>query len=218
MAWQLGSCWHGSSWHGSSKSARQLASCCRRPLGAWWLACAPHRIAWGTLAWHASGVSSWLAGRPPAPPSPAPPCSLACPPSFNPAQVGQLNEELDKLVAIAGTWKNEDAAKRQVSEDQAAVLRGLMQVRLRLTLCFISQGGSGRTAAALQGIWDERGGGARMQLHTGQTSGGAPACCSPTCAPCAAPSARAEDDSKSDEVDRPGWLLLAAPGPAGGPF
>lgn len=46
-----------------------------------------------------------------------------------PTQVGQLNEELDRLAAIAGTWKNEDAAKRAVTEEQAAVLRGLMQAR-----------------------------------------------------------------------------------------
>lgn len=56
-----------------------------------------------------------------------PPSALSSP--LHTPQVGDLNVLLDKLVTIANSWKEEEAGvRRRVSEEQAVVVRELMQV------------------------------------------------------------------------------------------
>lgn len=45
-----------------------------------------------------------------------------------PTQIGDLNAELDKLVAIANSWKDTGEERKRVTDEQASVIRGLMQV------------------------------------------------------------------------------------------
>ena len=55
--------------------------------------------------------------------------SCALPSPLHTPQVGDLNVLLDKLVTIANSWKEEEAGvRRRVSEEQAVVVRELMQV------------------------------------------------------------------------------------------
>lgn len=51
-----------------------------------------------------------------------------------PPQIGDLNSELDKLVAIANSWKDTGEERKRVTEEQASVIRGLMQARRRVSL------------------------------------------------------------------------------------
>lgn len=134
-------------------------------------------------------------------------CVSCCSP-----KVGDLNAELDKLVEIANSWRD-DAGERRVTQEQAAVMRGLMQVGVAdcwKVRCAVHRGGSrnslsvGPAAACAAGsclLVDSLRFRCRSGLHPG---GGMQLHCLKVEAAFACLNVLAENHGDADEVDRAG--------------